>query len=304
MKIYARYGFREFVLCLGYKGEQIKQYFLSYEAMTRDVTIRPGFWHHYGHSDGSQRQPLRRFLEQRRDLRNIRPGHARGPCPVHDGSAMTRRRVGVLVVCGVCLTLASPPTRRLDAQGNGGIEARPGAVARTPADAELQGGLQAYKAKDFVRARAHFQAALRLDPTGTYAALFLARSIHAQYRPGVATAENTATAREAIAAYRQVLAKNPNQDEAYEAGVLLYEALREDAELREWVLQRARSQSVPTGRRAAAYLFLARKTGRARGRPPQRVPGLTATGRPYREAPAPHDSVRCTATRWLSRPSA
>lgn len=172
---------------------------------------------------------------------------------------MTRRRVGVLVVCGVCLTLASPPTRRLDAQGNGGIEARPGAVARTPADAELQGGLQAYKAKDFVRARAHFQAALRLDPTGTYAALFLARSIHAQYRPGVATAENTATAREAIAAYRQVLAKNPNQDEAYEAGVLLYEALREDAELREWVLQRARSQSVPTGRRAAAYLFLARK---------------------------------------------
>jgi glucose-1-phosphate cytidylyltransferase len=42
MKIYAHYGFREFVLCLGYKGEQIKQYFLNYEAMTRDVTVRLG----------------------------------------------------------------------------------------------------------------------------------------------------------------------------------------------------------------------------------------------------------------------
>ncbi len=42
MKIYAHYGHNEFVLCLGYKGEQIKQYFLNYEAMTRDVTVRLG----------------------------------------------------------------------------------------------------------------------------------------------------------------------------------------------------------------------------------------------------------------------
>ena len=40
MKIYAHYGFSEFVLALGYKGEFIRQYFLNYEAMTRDVTIR------------------------------------------------------------------------------------------------------------------------------------------------------------------------------------------------------------------------------------------------------------------------
>jgi len=42
MKMYAHYGFQEFVLCLGYKGEQIRQYFLDYEAMTRDVTIHLG----------------------------------------------------------------------------------------------------------------------------------------------------------------------------------------------------------------------------------------------------------------------
>ena len=39
MKIYAHAGFRDFVLCLGYKGEMIKEYFLNYEAMNNDFTI-------------------------------------------------------------------------------------------------------------------------------------------------------------------------------------------------------------------------------------------------------------------------
>jgi glucose-1-phosphate cytidylyltransferase len=39
MKIYAYYGFREFVLCLGYRGSMIKEYFLNYEAMNNDFTI-------------------------------------------------------------------------------------------------------------------------------------------------------------------------------------------------------------------------------------------------------------------------
>ncbi len=39
MKLYAHYGFREFVLCLGYKGSMIKEYFLNYEAMNNDFTI-------------------------------------------------------------------------------------------------------------------------------------------------------------------------------------------------------------------------------------------------------------------------
>jgi len=30
MKIYAHYGFREFVLCLGYRGDAIREYFLNY----------------------------------------------------------------------------------------------------------------------------------------------------------------------------------------------------------------------------------------------------------------------------------
>jgi glucose-1-phosphate cytidylyltransferase len=39
MKIYAHCGFREFVLCLGYRGNMIKEYFLNYEAMNNDFTI-------------------------------------------------------------------------------------------------------------------------------------------------------------------------------------------------------------------------------------------------------------------------
>jgi glucose-1-phosphate cytidylyltransferase len=42
MKYYAHWGHKEFVLCLGYKGALIKDFFLNYEAHTRDFTLRLG----------------------------------------------------------------------------------------------------------------------------------------------------------------------------------------------------------------------------------------------------------------------
>jgi len=42
MKMYSHHGFREFVLCLGYRGNFIKEYFLKYEAMNNDFTIGLG----------------------------------------------------------------------------------------------------------------------------------------------------------------------------------------------------------------------------------------------------------------------
>jgi len=39
MKIYARYGFQNFIVSLGYRGNMIKEYFLNYEAMNNDFTI-------------------------------------------------------------------------------------------------------------------------------------------------------------------------------------------------------------------------------------------------------------------------
>src|SRR5205807_5308866 len=42
MKIYATHGHKDFVLCLGYKGEMIKEYFRNYLWMTSDVTLKLG----------------------------------------------------------------------------------------------------------------------------------------------------------------------------------------------------------------------------------------------------------------------
>ena len=42
MKTYAQYGFTKFILCLGYKGDMIKEYFYHYEIMNNDVTITLG----------------------------------------------------------------------------------------------------------------------------------------------------------------------------------------------------------------------------------------------------------------------
>jgi len=39
MRKYARHGFRRFVLCLGYKGEMIKSYFLNYASLNSDFTV-------------------------------------------------------------------------------------------------------------------------------------------------------------------------------------------------------------------------------------------------------------------------
>jgi glucose-1-phosphate cytidylyltransferase len=42
MRLYARHGWNEFVLCLGYKGDAIRDYFLNYEHHNADVTVTLG----------------------------------------------------------------------------------------------------------------------------------------------------------------------------------------------------------------------------------------------------------------------
>lgn len=42
MKMYARYGYRDFVICLGYLGNVVREYFLNYHAMRNDFTINLG----------------------------------------------------------------------------------------------------------------------------------------------------------------------------------------------------------------------------------------------------------------------
>jgi glucose-1-phosphate cytidylyltransferase len=54
MKIYAHYGFNEFVLCLGYKAEVIKEYFYNYEVLSNDFTIELGTKNIEVHSNHSE----------------------------------------------------------------------------------------------------------------------------------------------------------------------------------------------------------------------------------------------------------
>lgn len=39
MRTYAHHGFRKFILCLGYKAEVVKSYFLNYSSMNSDFTV-------------------------------------------------------------------------------------------------------------------------------------------------------------------------------------------------------------------------------------------------------------------------
>jgi glucose-1-phosphate cytidylyltransferase len=56
MKHYCRYGFEEFALALGYKGEQIKAYFLEFNSLNRDFTVslKDGQTYPFNHNGGEQ----------------------------------------------------------------------------------------------------------------------------------------------------------------------------------------------------------------------------------------------------------
>jgi glucose-1-phosphate cytidylyltransferase len=64
MKIYSHYGFRDFVLCLGYRGNMIKEYFLNYEAMNNDFTIALGHKHQVNFHGAHEEQDFRVTLAE------------------------------------------------------------------------------------------------------------------------------------------------------------------------------------------------------------------------------------------------
>ena len=67
MKLYAHYGFRDFVLCLGYRGDMIKEYFLNYEAMNSDFTICLGRRNQITYHDKHDEQEFRVTLAETGD---------------------------------------------------------------------------------------------------------------------------------------------------------------------------------------------------------------------------------------------
>lgn len=134
-----------------------------------------------------------------------------------------------------------------------------GVINRIRAKNQLNEAAKAYREGHFPEAEDHSRRAAELDPNNRTAPMFIARTIHAQYRPGVQSPENIAKAQEAIVAYQQLLANNPQDEEAYKAIAYLYEATKQDDKLRQWITSRAASESIAAEKRAEAYVVLASK---------------------------------------------
>ena len=134
-----------------------------------------------------------------------------------------------------------------------------GLINRVRAKNELNEAARAYHEGQFVVAEQHSRRALELDPDSKSAPLFIARTIHAQFRPGVQAPENIAKANEAIQAYQRILEKDPKNEEAFKAIAYLYGAIKDEEKLRSWLASRANDASVENEKRAEAYTILASK---------------------------------------------
>jgi tetratricopeptide (TPR) repeat protein len=134
-----------------------------------------------------------------------------------------------------------------------------GVINRIRAKNQLNEAARSYREGRFVEAEQHSREAAQLDPDNKTAPMFIARTIHAQYRPGVQAPDNIAKAQQAIEAYQQILQKNPQDEEAYKAIAYLYGAIKEDGKLRDWIAARAASDATEPTKRAEAYVVLASK---------------------------------------------
>jgi tetratricopeptide (TPR) repeat protein len=134
-----------------------------------------------------------------------------------------------------------------------------GVINRIRAKNQLNEAARSYREGRFVEAEQHSREAAQLDPDNKTAPMFIARTIHMQYRPGVQSPENIAKAQQAIEAYQQILQKDPQDEEAYKAIAYLYGAIKEDGKLRDWITQRATSDATEPAKRSEAYVVLASK---------------------------------------------
>jgi tetratricopeptide (TPR) repeat protein len=87
----------------------------------------------------------------------------------------------------------------------------------------LNKGVNAYKSAQFDVAIEDFKQAKDLDPTLTNAQLYLATAYATQYVPGAPSAENVRNGEQAIAEFKEILAKDPNNLSALDGiGSILY----------------------------------------------------------------------------------
>ncbi|MFN2455498.1 MAG: hypothetical protein ABR577_14890 [Pyrinomonadaceae bacterium] len=177
------------------------------------------------------------------------------------------------------------------------------AVNNIRAKSQLNDGARAYGAGHFAEAQQHFEQALELNPEQKNAPFFIARSIHAQFKPGVDTPENMAKATGAIDAYQKVLQQDPNNEEAYKAVASLYGTLKEEKKQRDWIMARATQESASPDKRSDAYTYIASQDATCSNtitELPANKPIVQKDGKPtvqYRKPQDPKDfekAMQCT----------
>jgi len=134
-----------------------------------------------------------------------------------------------------------------------------GQTSAEGAQKELDAGAQAFRERRFAEAERHFRRALELDPEGKNTRLLVARAAQQQYKPDDPSPENVAAGERAVAAYQEVLAKEPANEDAYKAVLYLYTQMKNEQKVNEFLLGRANDFSLPEGRRAEAFTVLAGK---------------------------------------------
>ncbi|HEX8339259.1 MAG TPA: TonB family protein [Pyrinomonadaceae bacterium] len=122
---------------------------------------------------------------------------------------------------------------------------------------ELNLGARAYREGRYAEAEQRFRRALELDPSQKNAPIFIARALQQQYKPGLQTPENIALGERAVAAYQDILSRDPGNEDAYKAVVFLYGQMKNDEKVLELLLARANDFSLPNDKRSEAFVILA-----------------------------------------------
>ena len=158
------------------------------------------------------------------------------------------RRTLSAVISSVLLTLALT------------LAFAPAARAQTPREdavKEVMAGARAYREGRFVEAEQRFRRAFELDPAQKNAPLFIARAIQQQYKHGDTSPENVATGERAVAAYQDLLNRDPQNEDAYKAMVFLYGKLDRWDKVEDMLSMRANDPLVSSEKRAEAFVILA-----------------------------------------------
>ena len=98
----------------------------------------------------------------------------------------------------------------------------------------LNKGVEAYKSAHYEEAIGHFQKATQLDPNLPMAKTYLATALAQNVVPGMDNAENVNTANQAIALFKDVLAKNPTDVNSMKQIAGIYFSIKKLDDAKEW----------------------------------------------------------------------